>query len=106
MFMGRDGGMDVRNYTDEQLSNLAFETLQKVLHLQGTPSYSQVDRWEDAMPQYALGHTDLMDGIEKEIANMPFLLAGGSYRGTGIPDCIRQGRQAAQTIQERLSIPA
>jgi len=106
MFMGRDGGMDVRQHTDEQLSNMAFETLRKVLHVQGSPTYSQVDRWEDAMPQYALGHTDLMDGVEKELANLPILLAGGSYRGTGIPDCIRQGRQAAQTIQERLSVPA
>ena len=100
MFMGRDNGMNVDELSDEALSSMALHTLEKVLGVKGIPSHSQVDRWTNAMPQYALGHTDLMDEIEKSLEGLPILLAGGSYRGTGIPDCIRQGRHAARKTLE------
>ena len=51
------------------------------------------------MPQYEVGHLDRIAEIEHAVAQLPGLvLAGNSYRGAGIPDCIRSGEAAAQSL--------
>ena len=51
------------------------------------------------MPQYEVGHLDRVNEIEKLVSELPGLaLAGNSYRGAGIPDCIRSGEEAADAI--------
>ena len=54
-------------------------------------------RWARSFPQADVGHLDLVDEIEKYLPNGIYL-AGSSYRGVGVPDCIRQGRDAAKKI--------
>ncbi len=52
------------------------------------------------MPQYEVGHLDRINEIENEIKNLPGLaLAGNAYRGAGIPDCIRSGEAAAESLR-------
>jgi len=56
------------------------------------------------MPQYEVGHLDRVAEIENALEQFPGLvLAGNSYRGAGIPDCIRSGEAAAQSLIERIS---
>jgi oxygen-dependent protoporphyrinogen oxidase len=51
------------------------------------------------MPQYEVGHLDRITEIENEVNKLPGLtLAGNAYRGAGIPDCIRSGQTAAESI--------
>ena len=58
------------------------------------------------MPQYEVGHLDRVDEIEKELSKLPGLtLAGNAYRGAGIPDCIRSGQSAAESILTYLKPP-
>ena len=48
------------------------------------------------MPQYNLGHPELLGRIAARLTENPGLLvAGAAYRGVGIPDCIREGEDAA-----------
>ena len=42
-----------------------------------------------------MGHLERIDEIEKTLPEGIYL-AGGSYRGIGVPDCIQQGRRAAK----------
>ena len=51
------------------------------------------------MPQYHVGHNDLVARIESQVAQLPGLeLAGNAYHGVGIPDCIHTGETAAQRL--------
>ena len=51
------------------------------------------------MPQYEVGHLDRVNEIETLVKELPGLtLAGNSYRGAGIPDCIRSGEAAAESM--------
>jgi len=51
------------------------------------------------MAQYGVGHLDRLDRIEKLRAQSPGLtLAGNAYRGIGVPDCVRSGREAAKQL--------
>ena len=57
------------------------------------------------MAQYGVGHLDRLDRIERLRQQLPGLaLAGNAYRGIGVPDCIRSGRDAAHTTQQVLGI--
>ena len=102
-FMGQDGGLNVDDYSDDQLLKMAVADFGKHLKVKAEPYYTRVDRWTKAMPQYEVGHTDRMDVIENAVGEMPILFAGCSYRGTGIPDCIRQGREAARSLNKRFA---
>jgi oxygen-dependent protoporphyrinogen oxidase len=67
------------------------------LHIE--PDYAEVNRWRRAMAQYAVGHQERMARIRARVATLPGLhLAGNAYDGIGIPDCIRLGRKAAQSL--------
>ncbi len=51
------------------------------------------------MPQYLLGHTGRVERIEQRLAALPGLrVAGASYKGVGVPDCIASGWAAADAV--------
>ncbi|HWD40825.1 MAG TPA: protoporphyrinogen oxidase [Fimbriimonas sp.] len=83
---------DIETLTDEEL----IETARNALSLPA-PSYIRVQRWQKALPLYEVGHLEKVQAIE---AALPpgVHLAGQSYRGVGIPDCVAQGLRAAGTI--------
>ena len=73
--------------------------LRELLKIREDPRFIEVAKWERSMPQYEVGHLDRVNEIEKLVAKLPGLaLAGNSYRGAGIPDCIRSGEAAAQAL--------
>jgi oxygen-dependent protoporphyrinogen oxidase len=72
----------------------------------GEPILSRVTAWENALPQYNVGHLDRVARIEAAIETISGLaLAGASYRGVGIPDCIQSGWEAAEKVSEELRGP-
>jgi oxygen-dependent protoporphyrinogen oxidase len=51
------------------------------------------------MPQYHVGHLELVDKIEQRAGAIEhFALAGNSFRGVGIPFCVKSGELAAERI--------
>jgi protoporphyrinogen/coproporphyrinogen III oxidase len=97
VFIGR-AGQDIP-WNETELLELARAELAYTLNLTATPILSRVFMWEDAMPQYNLGHPDLLKRIDLALAQHPGLvLAGNGYRGIGIPDCIHSGETAAGLV--------
>ncbi|HEY0765879.1 MAG TPA: protoporphyrinogen oxidase [Pyrinomonadaceae bacterium] len=73
--------------------------LRELLGISEDPLFVEVAKWERSMPQYEVGHLDRINEIEKLVAEVPGLaVAGNSYRGAGIPDCIRSGQVAAERL--------
>ena len=73
------------------------EEFRDLLGITAEPVATKMFRWPKGMPQYTLGHLDRVDIIEKRQDACPGLcIAGGAYRGVGIPDCINSGQKAAQ----------
>jgi oxygen-dependent protoporphyrinogen oxidase len=71
--------------------------LRDLLNITGTPLFTELTKWNRSMPQYEVGHLDRVEAIEKELVPN-LVLAGNSYRGAGIPDCIRSGETAAENL--------
>jgi oxygen-dependent protoporphyrinogen oxidase len=95
------GGQDARALalSDKQLVTAARAELLTVMGVSETPVFTQVARWPRSMAQYTVGHADRLARIEGRLAGLAGLhLAGNAYRGIGIPDCVRMGKQAAEAI--------
>ena len=69
------------------------------------PVFAKVYRWNGGMPQYTLGHLDRVDEIERRSAGIRGLaLAGGAFRGVGVPNCIESGERAVTKVLADLGI--
>lgn len=101
-FIGRAGLDRMVMAEDGALHQLAREELREVHGITAPPLLSRVVRWPGGMPQYTLGHRDRLEHIATRLAGLPGLhLAGASYRGVGIPDCIVSGWAAADRVASR-----
>jgi oxygen-dependent protoporphyrinogen oxidase len=99
VFVGR-AGQDIP-WDEKKLLELAKEELSLTLDIRSEPLLSRVFKWENAMPQYNLGHPEILRRIDAALEKHPGLaLAGNGYRGIGIPDCIRSGELAVNKILE------
>lgn len=68
------------------------------------PVAAHVQRWGGALPQYAVGHLDLIAGVRSDLDGLPGLeVAGAAYEGVGIPACIGTGRKAAGAVLTHLT---
>ena len=73
--------------------------LRELLGIREDPRFIEVAKWERSMPQYEVGHLDRVSEIEKLVSELPGLaLAGNAYHGAGIPDCVRSGEKAAESM--------
>ncbi len=101
VFAGRAGEEQEIPGDEAGLLELARDELYRTLGITAGPVLSRVFRWEKAMPQYNLGHTERLERIEAVLTRHPGLaLAGNGYRGIGIPDCIHSGELAAEKVLE------
>jgi protoporphyrinogen/coproporphyrinogen III oxidase len=92
---------DVWQLTDDDIVGIVRTELQQILGLRAHPLFARVYKWKSAMAQYGVGHLDRLDRIERLRQQLPGLaLAGNAYRGIGVPDCIRSGRDAANQVVE------
>ena len=97
VFVGR-AGQDIP-WKKEELLELAREELKLTLGVTADPLLDRVFMWDKAMPQYNLGHPEILARIDAALADHPGLaLAGNGYRGIGIPDCIHSGEAAVAKV--------
>ncbi|HEY6113014.1 MAG TPA: FAD-dependent oxidoreductase, partial [Gaiellaceae bacterium] len=94
---------DLTEDSDESLVALA-RTEVGLSGVEAAPLLTQVHRWPLGMPQYLLGHPERLTQIDAALSGYPGLaLAGAAYRGVGIPDCIRSGELAAESVARALA---
>lgn len=105
--VGRAGDMPELDMTDDQLCAAAHCDLVRVLALRSQPLAAKVSRWERSIPEYRIGHLQLVADIEREVERVgPLVVAGAGYRGSGIPDCVAGAEVAASRLTERLHVHA
>lgn len=84
---------------EEDIRQIVMEELRELIGLHGDPEFCEVVRWLGMMPQYHVGHLDLVKRIEQRAEAIPhFALAGNAFRGVGIPFCVRSGEAAAERV--------
>ena len=98
-FVGGALQPEILKSTDDELIQIVRKELGSTLGVQGEPDFVRVYRYQEAMPQYHVGHLDRVSRIETLVGQHPhFALAGIACRGVGIPDAIASGEHAADSI--------
>ncbi|MDX2269294.1 MAG: protoporphyrinogen oxidase [Bryobacter sp.] len=98
-FLGGAGQEEVVDWTDEAVIAAVCEDLRRMLGIEQAPVATSVSRWPRSMAQYEVGHANKLEIIEERLKAWPGLrLIGNGYRGIGIPDCIRLGKEAAASL--------
>lgn len=94
----------LQSLSKQELIQVALGDIKKSLDISECPVSSEVTKWQDNMPNYHIQHPYIVQSLEQKMkANYPnVLLAGCSYYGVGIPDCITDGEKRAQEIAARL----
>jgi oxygen-dependent protoporphyrinogen oxidase len=92
-------GGDALKESDESLVEAAQRELRNIMGIQAVPVLHSIARWPNSMAQYTVGHEQRLRQIESIVQGIPGLhLAGNGYRGIGLPDCIKAGKEAATRI--------
>ncbi len=90
---------NVWHLADDQIIAIVRNELQQILGLRAEPIFARVYKWKSAMAQYGVGHLERMERIERLRQGLPgLMLAGNAYRGIGVPDCVRSGKDAAEAL--------
>jgi len=85
--------------SNEELFGIAQNELAPILAISGQPSFSNVVRYERAIPQYNLGHTARVDRIEKSRVSYKNLWLTGNYlQGPSVGACLDHAMKVARDV--------
>ncbi|WP_313407973.1 FAD-dependent oxidoreductase, partial [Aeromicrobium sp.] len=98
--LGRAGETATLQRDDASLTDLALSDLRAMVEPDGSigsVAGTTVQRWGGGLPQYEVGHGDLVRTVVEDVATVPGLeLCGAAYEGVGIAAVVATGRAAAR----------
>ncbi len=103
VYIGRVGDESIVELSDSEIEKIVLQDLQRAVGLDAPPIFTVVARWKESMPQYTIGHearlVTMRNQFYKEFPNV--ILAGSSYQGISMPDCVAQGKEAAKRVWDQ-----
>jgi len=99
------GTMDSRllELGDEEVARTVEQELGQVLGIGGDPVTRVLWRHRRALPQYNLGHAEVVAALEEEAARLPGLFFTGNYfEGPSVPACIERATRTAHAAHQYL----
>jgi protoporphyrinogen/coproporphyrinogen III oxidase len=105
-YVGRAGDEAVVDLSDDQIIKIVLDDLNKIMNIKLEPEFAVISRWKEAMPQYTVGHKQRIETVKRHLVEeLPgVFVAGSSFEGLGIPDCIDQGEAAVEKVLTYLNI--
>lgn len=102
-FLGGILHPEIMQESDEKITELVLKELDYFLGLKNKPVYSYLCRWQEAMPQYTIGHQSRIDAISKHLEDFPGVYITGNFiSGVGIPKCIELASNASLSVVNHL----
>ena len=92
--------------TEAELVDRARRGVEATAAVHGSPELVRVSSWPKTMSRYTVGHLERVTRAEQALAPWPAVrIAGATYHGVGLSDCISGAHAAADAIAERLDAP-
>ncbi|TYP73898.1 protoporphyrinogen oxidase [Paenibacillus methanolicus] len=103
-YVGRAGDEAVVDLPDAQLKEAVRADVRSIMGITAEPLFTEITRLHHSMPQYPVGHLERTAQLRAEMAKaLPGVwVTGAAFDGVGLPDCIRQGKQAAVSLLDGL----
>jgi protoporphyrinogen/coproporphyrinogen III oxidase len=85
---------------DDELGLRVDDEVRAMTGIRAAAVERKVVRWEDALPQYDVGHLQRVAGIHRAVAAVPGLHVGGAaLDGVGLPARVRDARRMAAEVR-------
>lgn len=103
-FVGRIGDEAIVDLPDAEIERIVLADLGDLIEIKSKPDFSVITRWKEDRPQYRVGHKQRIERAREELKEKfpQVKLAGASYEGVGLPDCVDQGKAAVKEVLEEL----
>ncbi|MBS2037039.1 protoporphyrinogen oxidase [bacterium] len=100
--LGGAGREAFLNQADASIIEQVTAELRPWLDLRGNPLSSLLTRHPQRMPEFRVGHGQLIEEVQNSLTAWPGLhLAGNWLRGIGIGDCVARGNEVAAALTGR-----
>ena len=98
--VGGDGDHDSIKLTDDQLLERVIKDMNDIVGLNGEPDFVKIYKWEKGIPQFKIGHSKIMEELEKELSSLGnIFITGNSYYGIGLNDCVKQSYKVVRGLR-------
>jgi oxygen-dependent protoporphyrinogen oxidase len=95
---------DVVDWDDERLTSAVRAEMGRVLGMRAAPVLCHIQRWDQAIPQYHIGHRQRVGRIEERLGRHQGLFLGGNaYHGVAVNDCVARAGVLAEGVHAWLS---
>lgn len=103
-FVGGSRGPDLVSLNDNQLIDRVLGELRSLMNFEGPPSVIIMRRWHRAIPQYNLGHLEIMEVVDAFEHRFPGLYFSSNFRGgIAVGDCVLNANKTAERVASYLS---
>jgi protoporphyrinogen/coproporphyrinogen III oxidase len=90
--------------SDEEITETICAEVARVLGITGRAVATNLHRYARALPQYNLGHSQIVKSLEALTAGMPGLFLAGNYlSGPSIGACVEQAFRTAEAVRVYLA---
>lgn len=100
-FVGSGRNPDLTALDATELQSAVERDLDRLLGLDGEPSFCRHVHWANAIPQYRMGYGRVKETLENLERRHPALAFAGNYRqGVSVSDALESGFDAAERVLE------
>lgn len=102
-FVGGSRQADLVSLSDDRITQLVLNELRSLVDLRGLPSLIVIRRWNRAIPQYNLGHTEIIRSVDNFENTFPGVFFCNNFRGgIAVGDCILNSSKIAGRVDAYL----
>ncbi|MGF1483543.1 MAG: protoporphyrinogen oxidase [Opitutales bacterium] len=92
--------------SDSGLRATVLKELKEIVGVSAEPTFEKISVWPQAIPQYNVGYTKVLQAITNAKSAFPTLFFAGNYvGGISLEKTIQTARSAAEKIHERMGAP-
>lgn len=103
-FIGGATLPEIRGWDDDKVREQVVQDLRPLIGLSGDPTFANVVRWQEAIPQYTHGHFERIDRVAAALEKLGQISVRANWRdGISLPDCILNSIQHAQDLSRSLA---
>ena len=77
-FLGGMTDPEIVSYTPDQIGAIALSELSSVLDISASPAAHHLARWQQALPQYNIGHESVVASLQEICARVPGVFLTGN----------------------------
>ena len=104
-YVGREKDQQWIKWSDAELLAKVLKDLKDIMGITATPNFHIINRAKHSMPQYPVNHIEQLKKLRESITTQKpgVFLCGAGYEGVGVPDCVQQGKSAAEKMLKFLA---